>query len=131
MAEANVERRLAAIVIADVVGYSKLIREDETGTLARFQELQRTIFQPRIDEYGGRVVKTMGDSFLLEFPSAVAALACSVSVQRQTEAHEAERPGRGHHRPDAGRGNRAAGPRIRRGAASLRDRPAQGPARAW
>ncbi len=92
MAEAGVERRLAAIVIADVVGYSRLIREDEAGTLARFQRLQTTIFQPRIAEYGDRVVKTMGDSYLLEFPSAVAAVECCTAIQKAMSFHEIETP---------------------------------------
>jgi TolB-like protein/class 3 adenylate cyclase len=86
------ERRLAAVVIADVVGYSKLIREDETGTLARFQTLQTRIFQPRIREFDGRLVKTMGDSYLLEFPSAVAAVECCMAIQRDLQAHEATTP---------------------------------------
>ena len=86
------ERRLAAIVIADVVGYSKLVREDEEGTLARFQELRNKIFQPRITEHGGRLVKTMGDSYLLEFPSAVAAVDCLAQIQREMRAHEAASP---------------------------------------
>ncbi len=63
------ERRLAAIVIADVVGYSKLIRDDEAGTRTRFQALQHDVFEPAVSAHGGRVIKTMGDAFLLEFPS--------------------------------------------------------------
>jgi len=86
------ERRLAAIVIADVVGYSKLIRADEVGTRARFRELQSRLFGPSVTTHGGRVIKTMGDSFLLEFPSAVEAVACSAEVQRELQALEADRP---------------------------------------
>jgi len=92
MAEGRIERRLAAIVIADVVGYSRLVREDEAGTLARFQRLQEKIFQPRIREFGGRLVKTMGDSYLLEFPSAVAAVECCTAIQKAMLFHESETP---------------------------------------
>ena len=70
------ERCLAAVVTADVVRYSRLIREGEEGTLARFQEFQNEIFQPRIADFGGRLVKTMSNSYLLEFPSAVTTVEC-------------------------------------------------------
>ena len=85
------ERRLAAIVIADVVGYSKLIRADEEGTRARFQTLQEELFEPSVAAHGGRVIKTMGDAFLLEFPSAVEAVACSAEVQRELQENEADK----------------------------------------
>jgi len=77
-----VERRLAAIVVADVVGYSKLIQSDEAGTRARFQVLQNELIEPAAASHGGRIIKTMGDAFLLEFPSAVGAVAWAVQVQR-------------------------------------------------
>ena len=86
------ERRLAAIVVADVVGYSKLIQADELGTRARFQELQKELFEPSVTAHGGRVVKTMGDAFLLEFPSAVEAVACAAEIQRELEVLEADKP---------------------------------------
>lgn len=82
----GVERRLAAIVIADVVGYSKLVREDEEGTRARFRHLRDNVFQPHIASQGGRLVKTMGDAFLLEFPSAVAALRCLIKIRQDLPA---------------------------------------------
>jgi TolB-like protein/class 3 adenylate cyclase/Tfp pilus assembly protein PilF len=85
------ERRLAAIVIADVVGYSKLIGLDETGTRARFRALQEELVGPSVSSHGGRIIKTMGDAFLLEFPSAVEAVSCAVEVQRELEAREADR----------------------------------------
>ena len=85
------ERRLAAIVIADVVGYSKLIRANEEGTRARFQALQDDLFGPLVASHGGRVIKTMGDAFLLEFPSAVEAVACAVDVQRDLHELEADK----------------------------------------
>ena len=65
------ERRLAAILAADVVGYSRLMGEDEAGTLARLKALRKELVQPRITERGGRVVKLMGDVLLAEFPSVV------------------------------------------------------------
>jgi len=77
------ERRLAAIVIADVVGYSKLIGADEEGTLARFQDYRARVFEPFIAEYGGRLIKTMGDGYLIEFSSPVSAVNCAVHIQRE------------------------------------------------
>ena len=68
------QRRLAAIVIADVVGYSRLIHLDEAGTRARFQELDTGLVMPMAAKHGGRIIKTMGDAFFLEFPSAVEAV---------------------------------------------------------
>ena len=78
-----VTRRLAAIVIADVVGYTRLMERDEAGTHARLREIRGNVTDPRIAEYGGRIVKTAGDGMLVEFPSATAALRCSVEVQRE------------------------------------------------
>ena len=69
------ERRLAAILAADVVGYSRLMGEDEAGTLARFDGLKAEILDPLIVQHRGRVVKLMGDGFLVEFASVVDALA--------------------------------------------------------
>ena len=85
------ERRLAAIVIADVVGYSKLIRDDEAGTRARFQTLQKELYEPSVSAHGGQVIKTMGDAFLLEFPSAVEAVACAAEVQGKLAELEADK----------------------------------------
>jgi len=76
------QRRLAAILAADVVGYSRLIGQDETGTLRRLKELRRTLTDPIIREHHGRVVKTTGDGILIEFPSSVEAVRCAVRVQR-------------------------------------------------
>ncbi len=84
------ERRLAAIIIADVVGYSKLIRADEEGTRARFKTLQSDLFAPSVTSHGGRIIKTMGDAFLLEFPSAVKAVTCASEVQRALAERESE-----------------------------------------
>ena len=71
MAEERVQRRLAAILAADVVGYSRLMGEDEAGTVARFKQLCQDVFEPNIKEFGGRLFKTIGDGLLIEFPSAV------------------------------------------------------------
>jgi adenylate cyclase len=80
---AREQRRLAAIVSADVVGYSRLMGRDEPGTLARLKALRREVIDPKITEYGGRIVNTAGDNQLLEFPSVVDAVRCSVDVQRR------------------------------------------------
>lgn len=76
------ERRLAAIVAADVAGYSRLMAADETGTLAALQSALREAVEPAIAAHGGRVVKRMGDGLLLEFPSAVEAVQSAVNIQR-------------------------------------------------
>ena len=74
------ERRLAAVLIADVVGYGRLSQIDEEGTRARFQADLKEIFEPKIAAYRGRLIKTMGDGLLVEFPSVVDALRCAVEV---------------------------------------------------
>jgi class 3 adenylate cyclase len=75
-------RRLAAIVSADAVEYSRLMGLDEGGTLAGLKVHRRELIDPKIAEYGGRIVKTTGDGLLLEFPSVVDAVRCAVDVQR-------------------------------------------------
>jgi adenylate cyclase len=77
-----VERKLAAILAADVAGYSRLMGQDEAGTLARLNEHRRELIDPKIAEHKGRIVKTTGDGILIEFPSVVEAVACAVAVQR-------------------------------------------------
>ena len=69
MAEKRVQRRLAAILAADVVGYSRLMGKDEEGTHARLNSLRRELLHPKVSEYGGRIVKTTGDGTLIEFPT--------------------------------------------------------------
>jgi adenylate cyclase len=76
------QRRLAAIVSADVVGYSLLMGRDDSATLAGLKAHRRELIDPKIAEYGGRIVKTTGDGLLLEFPSVVDAVRCAVDVQR-------------------------------------------------
>ena len=83
---AREQRRLAAILVADVVGYSKLIGSDEAGTLARLQALQADVIQPIITEHAGRLFKAVGDGFLVEFASAVQAVACAVEIQKAGHA---------------------------------------------
>jgi adenylate cyclase len=75
------QRRLAAIVAADVVGYSRLMGVDEVGTLAALQAHRSELIDGKIVEHGGRIVKIMGDGLLLEFPSVVNATACAVEMQ--------------------------------------------------
>ena len=81
MARERVERRLAAILAADVAGYSRLIGADEEGTLARLKAYRRELIDPKIAEHRGRIVKTTGDGLLVEFASVVDALRCATEVQ--------------------------------------------------
>ncbi len=89
------DRRLAAIVAADVVGYARLMGADEAGTLARLKALRKELVQPKIAEHKGRVVKLMGDGLLAEFPSVVQAVVCAVAIQRAMAERE---PGLGEDR---------------------------------
>src|SRR5580700_3467674 len=74
-------RRLAAILAADIVGYSRLMGEDEAGTARAVRE-HREAVRPIVADHGGRIVKTTGDGALLEFPSVVAAVECAIAVQK-------------------------------------------------
>jgi TolB-like protein/Tfp pilus assembly protein PilF len=87
MSEQQTERRLAAILFADVVGYSSLIQRDEEGTRAVFRKLEKNFFTPLVNLYGGRIIKTMGDAFLIEFSSAIRAVNCAVELQKQLDVH--------------------------------------------
>ena len=82
MAEARVERRLAAILAADVVGYSRQMGADEAGTLAALKRHRETIFNPAVAAHNGRIVKLIGDGAIVEFGSVVDAVNCALSVQR-------------------------------------------------
>ncbi len=84
------ERRLAAILAADVVGYTRLMGDDEAGTLRRLTELREQFLEPLIAEHRGRVVKLMGDGLLVEFSSVVDAVACAVAWQKGVVEREAE-----------------------------------------
>ena len=82
MAEARVERRLAAILAADVVGYSRLMGIDEEGTLNQLRSIRAELIDPKITEHRGRLVKTTGDRLLVEFGSVVDGLRCATEWQR-------------------------------------------------
>ena len=88
----RIERKLAAILAADVVGYSRLVGADEAGTIARLKALRTEAIEPLIAEYRGRVVKLMGDGALVEFASAVDAVECAVAIQKTVEEREAAVP---------------------------------------
>jgi TolB-like protein/class 3 adenylate cyclase len=86
MAEERVQRRLAAILAADVVSYSRLIEQDEAGTLAMLKQRRVSILTPLVTEHQGRIVKEMGDGVLIEFASAVNAVGCAVELQKKMSA---------------------------------------------
>jgi adenylate cyclase len=88
----RVERRLAAILAADVAGYSRLMGRDEAGTLARLRTHRRELIDPKVAEHKSRIVKTTGDGLLVEFPSVVEAVACAVAVQRGMAERNAGAP---------------------------------------
>jgi adenylate cyclase len=92
LSEERVERRLTAILAADVVGYSRLMGADEEGTLAALKAIRRELVDPRIVEHRGRIVKTTGDGLLVEFASVVDAVRCAVDVQREMAEHNANVP---------------------------------------
>lgn len=92
MRQMHQQRRLAAILVADVVGYSRLMGQDESGTLRRIKAVRREVVDPNIAEYHGRVVKTTGDGILIEYPSAVEAVGYAVAVQRMMAERNAEKP---------------------------------------
>ena len=88
-----VERRLAAILAADVVAYSRLMGADEEGTLERLKGIRRQLIDPKIREHRGRIVKTTGDGILAEFPSVVDAVRCAAELQRAMVDRNAQIPG--------------------------------------
>ncbi len=85
----RIERRLAAILAADVAGYSRLMGTDEVGTLNALKEHRRERIDPTIARHNGRIVKTTGDGLLVEFASVVDAVACAVAIQRAMLAFNA------------------------------------------
>src|SRR5690554_3231856 len=90
------QRRLTVIMSADVAGYSRLMEQDEAGTLARFKHIWARVFEPHLKRHGGRIVKLMGDGALVEFASVVAAAQCAREIQVlmasiETDLPEAER----------------------------------------
>src|SRR5438874_13118310 len=86
------ERRLTAILAADVVGYSRLMGADEAGTLAALKSIRADLIDGKIAQHHGRVVKLTGDGMLVEFPSVVSAVACAAEVQRQIGKRNAAVP---------------------------------------
>ena len=94
-----IERRLAAILAMDVVGYSRLMGTDEEGTLERLKSHHRELINPKITEHRGRIVKTTGDGLLAEFPSVVDAVRCAVKMQRVMIARNADGLIQPHHFP--------------------------------
>ena len=92
MASDQVKRKLAAILAADIAGYSRLMGADEAGTLARLKEYRRELIEPKNKQYRGRVVKTTGDGILIEFPSVVDAVSSAIEVQRGMRERNADIP---------------------------------------
>jgi adenylate cyclase len=92
LATQRVERRLAAILAADIAGYSRLMGADEEGTLARLKAHRRELIDAKVSEHKGRIVKTTGDGILIEFPSVVEAVSCAVAVQRGMADRNAAAP---------------------------------------
>ncbi len=92
MARQGVERRLVAVMSADVVGYSRMMGEDEAGTLARLNACRAELIDPTIGEYKGRIVKLMGDGALVEFASVVDAVECAIAIQQGATERNTETP---------------------------------------
>jgi adenylate cyclase len=85
-------RKLIAVLHADMVGYSRLIGLDDTGTLERLRALRKNVIDPAIEEHGGRIVGTGGDSLLVVFDSVDGAVRCAVMVQEQVPTHDGDQP---------------------------------------
>jgi adenylate cyclase len=88
VAEERLKRRLAAILSADVVGYSRLMGLGEARTLSRLNALRRKVFDPTVAAHSGRIVELMGDGALVEFASAVNAVTCAIEIQRLVGDHD-------------------------------------------
>ena len=82
MASDQTKRKLAAVLVADIAGYSRLMGADEEGTLARLKLLRRELVDPKNKQHRGRIVKTTGDGMLIEFLSVVDAVRCAIEVQQ-------------------------------------------------
>ena len=87
-------RRLTAVMLADVVGYSRMMSRSEDDTHNRFAGHAHELIDPAINKYGGRLVRSMGDGFLVEFVSALDAVRCALDIQRELTAQEAKEPER-------------------------------------
>ena len=86
MTDSRAARRLAAILAADVVGYSRLMENDETGTLAALKARRKEVLQPTVREHNGRIFKVNGDGVLVEFASPTDAVECAIRLQRAMAA---------------------------------------------
>jgi class 3 adenylate cyclase len=86
------ERRLAAIMAVDMVGYSRLVAADETGTIKRHKAHRRDLIDPAVARHGGRIVKSTGDGFLAAFESAVGVVQCAAAIQRAISEREMPEP---------------------------------------
>ena len=85
-------RKLIAVLYADMVGYSRLIGIDDVGTLKRLRALRSAVIDPAIDQHGGRIIQTAGDSLLVVFDSIDGAVSCAAKVQQQVPAHDGDHP---------------------------------------
>jgi class 3 adenylate cyclase len=92
MGEERVQRRLAAILVADVVGYSRLVEGDEMRTRAAIRQLRADVVEPLLSNYHGRLVKLIGDGFIAEFGSVVDAVHCAVSLQERNAIAQGDVP---------------------------------------
>jgi adenylate cyclase len=92
MAEGHVQRRLAAILAADVVGYSRLMEADEAGTMAALKARRKEVLEPLVTKHQGRILKVTGDGVLVEFASAVNAIQCAVDLQHDMASANAGQP---------------------------------------
>jgi adenylate cyclase len=88
--DTSIRRRLSAILAADIAGYSRLMGQDEAGTLQALQTVRTKIIDSKINEHRGRVFKTTGDGVLAEFPSVVNAVACAAEIQSSMVKSNAE-----------------------------------------
>ena len=89
----HLKRRLKAILLADVVGYSRLMSVDEAGTHAKVNNYTKDLIEPKIAEHGGRLIRTMGDGFLAEFDSAADAVSCGLKIQEGLRSDDAAADG--------------------------------------
>src|SRR6185436_15886683 len=96
MAEERVQRRLAAILAADVVGYSRMMEADEAGTLSALISRRRNVLEPLVAKHQGRTFKVTGDGVLVEFGSAVNAVLCAIDLQRGMAEANRLRDGEGN-----------------------------------
>ena len=94
MTNLKATRRLSAIVMADIVGYSLLMNEDEIGTLKVIKNIQSELINPLVNLHAGRVVKTMGDGFLIEFASVIEATQCSIEIQKSIIKRDVKNKGK-------------------------------------